>query len=180
MTLRTYLQDQILDRPGGDVRICRNNLMRPDSTFLDYFSSRDTDIFQDYFVPIDAFDRFRVEMGKLLRDNEVNCVNLTFRYLAPDRDSFLRYATQPMISAPLLVNHALSASAIERARNWTRRLIDLALDHGGSYYLAYQNYATSAQVRRAYPQFEAFLAEKRRLDPHERFSSHFYEHYSKT
>ena len=58
-----------------------------------------------------------------------------------------------------------------------RRLIDLALAHGGSYYLTYHRWATRAQVEAAYPRFVEFLREKLRFDPYERFQSDWYRHY---
>ena len=46
-----------------------------------------------------------------------------------------------------------------------RRLIDLAADRGGSYFLTYHRWATREQVERCYPRFRAFLEEKLDHDP---------------
>jgi FAD/FMN-containing dehydrogenase len=56
-------------------------------------------------------------------------------------------------------------------------LVDAALAEHGTYYLAYQQYPTREQLRRAYPNFDQFLALKKKYDPQETFSSSFYLHY---
>ncbi len=60
----------------------------------------------------------------------------------------------------------------------TVRLIDIAINHKGSYYLTYHRFATRAQVQACYPQFAEFLRLKRRYDPDERFQSDWYRHYA--
>ena len=58
-----------------------------------------------------------------------------------------------------------------------RRLIDIAIQHGGSYFLTYHRHATREQVRTCYPMFEQFLAAKRQMDPQGVFQSDWYRHY---
>jgi hypothetical protein len=58
-----------------------------------------------------------------------------------------------------------------------RRLIDMAVARGGSYYLTYHRHATRAQVEACHPRFREFLALKLRHDPTERFQSDWYRHY---
>ena len=60
-----------------------------------------------------------------------------------------------------------------------RRLIDLGIRHGGSYYPTYHKYATRKQVETCYPQFAEFLKLKRKYDPGEVFQSDWYRHYVK-
>jgi hypothetical protein len=58
-----------------------------------------------------------------------------------------------------------------------RRLIDIAIHHGGSYFLTYHRHATREQVLACYPAFGEFLAAKQRHDPEEVFQSDWYRHY---
>jgi FAD/FMN-containing dehydrogenase len=58
-----------------------------------------------------------------------------------------------------------------------RRLIDLAIERRGSYYLTYHRWATRKQVETCYPQLRRFLEIKREYDPAERFQSDWYRHY---
>lgn len=75
----------------------------------------------------------------------------------------------------LHVDH--SAEGIAKAKEEFRRLIDRAIEHGGSYFLTYHRWASRAQVEACYPQMPEFLAAKRRYDPGEVFQSEWYRHY---
>jgi FAD/FMN-containing dehydrogenase len=70
-----------------------------------------------------------------------------------------------------------SPEGLARAAAAFRRLIDLAVRFGGSYYLTCHRWATRRQVEACYPQFAEFLRLKRRYDPEERFQSEWYRHY---
>ena len=72
----------------------------------------------------------------------------------------------------MLAQHLIDAAAAA-----FRDLIELGLQHGGSYYLTYHRWARKDQVERCYPQFAEFLALKRRHDPDELFQSNWYRHY---
>jgi FAD/FMN-containing dehydrogenase len=70
-----------------------------------------------------------------------------------------------------------SRAGLEHAAAAFRRLIDLAIFYGGSYYLTYHRWATRQQVERCHPHFVEFLRAKRAYDPEERFQSDWYRHY---
>ena len=53
----------------------------------------------------------------------------------------------------------------------------MAAERDGSYYLTYHRWARRDQVERCYPEMRAFLREKKRFDPRERFQSDWYRHY---
>jgi hypothetical protein len=59
----------------------------------------------------------------------------------------------------------------------TRRLIDAVLEAGGSFYLPYRLHASRAQVARAYPKMEAFVAGKRQHDPGLLFRNALWDRY---
>jgi hypothetical protein len=59
-----------------------------------------------------------------------------------------------------------------------RRLIDMAIARGGSYFLTYHRWARRDQVEACYPEFREFLAAKRERDPEERFQSDWYRHHA--
>jgi hypothetical protein len=68
-------------------------------------------------------------------------------------------------------------AGIEKAKEDFRRLIDRAIEYGGSYYLTYHAWATREQVLACYPQFPEFLRLKLKYDAAERFQSDWYRHY---
>ena len=179
--LRWSLQKKF-ELGAGDARIVsRNNSMRPPLApleFLDYRSRRDTDIIQEYFVPVESFVPFMDRFRAILAADEVNVLSSTVRYVTPNATPMLAYTPQrPAFAIIQMSNVALSAEGQARAEAMTRRLVDAALEHGGTYYLTYQLYPTPAQLHRAYPNAQRAFERKRFYDPEEVFSNQFYERY---
>ena len=175
--LRWSLQRQFADRPGSNKIICRNNAMRPEVLFLEYDSPKDTDILQEYFVPVDRFASYMVALRNVFQAHNVNVLSATIRYVSRNTDAVLSYARQDSFSIVLYINQELSEQGRKTALEWTRKLVDVTLEHGGAYYLPYQLYPTREQLLRAYPKFDEFLDSKRVYDPDEMFVSLFYKHY---
>ncbi|MES3037081.1 MAG: FAD-binding oxidoreductase [Bdellovibrionota bacterium] len=174
--LRWFLQKHLIGYRG--VISSRNNAMRPEVKFLDYSSTKDTDILQEYFFPIEAYEEFISQLKAILVEEKVNVLSMTLRYVPKATAPFLRYAADTdAFSIVLYINQGLSAEEVAKAQFWTERIVDLALSVKGNYYLAYQRYPTKEQIRKAYPQIDKFFAQKKRFDPNEIFYSKFYEHY---
>ena len=70
-----------------------------------------------------------------------------------------------------------TTDGIDHAADAFRRLIDLAIERGGKYYLTYHRWAMRSQVEACYPQFAEFMRLKREHDPEERFQSDWYRYY---
>ena len=68
-------------------------------------------------------------------------------------------------------------TASRKAAGDFRRLIDRAIEHGGSYFLTYHRWASRAQVEACHPRMVEFLRHKRKHDPGEVFQSDWYRHY---
>ena len=62
----------------------------------------------------------------------------------------------------------------------SRRLVDAALDAGGSFYLPYRLHAQRGQVGRAYPRVEEFVSRKRHYDPGLLFQNTMWKQYLAT
>lgn len=183
-SLRWSLQKRFEFGPGTAQTVSRNNAMRPPVApveFLDYSSRRDTDLLQEYFVPVENFVPFMDRFRGILLDGEVNVLSSTVRYVEPNATPALAYARRGDVFAVILVSNVeLSGEGQARAESVTRQLVDAALDYGGTYYLTYQLYATPEQLHRAYPTAQRAFERKRFYDPTEIFSSQFYERYGHT
>ena len=183
-SLRWSLQKR-LEPTLNDARpVSRNNAMRPPLApieFLDYASRRDTDILQEYFVPVESFVPFMDRFREILVSGEMNVLSTTVRYVTPNSTPALSYAPRGEVFAIVLMsNVGLSAEAQAHARAVTRQLVDAALEHEGTYYLTYQLYPTVEQLHRAYPNATHAFERKRFYDPAETFTSQFYERYGHT
>src|SRR6266542_3292914 len=145
---------------------------------LQYHSRRNTDIIQEYYVPVENFVPFMDRFREILLTGKMNVISSTVRYVAPNATPVLAYAPQrPAFAIIQMSNVGLAPDAQAHARDVTRQLVDAAIAFGGTYYLTYQLYPTVEQLHRAYPNATRALERKRFYDPGELFSSRFYETY---
>ncbi|MCE5318074.1 MAG: hypothetical protein LLG04_12045, partial [Parachlamydia sp.] len=155
----------------------RNNAMRPPILCLEYESPKDTDILQEYFIPVDQFVFFTSKARNIVQKRAINLMNVTVRYLKKDEEAFLSYAKEDCFSFVFYMNHGLSPNQIEEAKSWTQELVDAALECRGTYYLPYQRYPSLDQLKTAYPEIERFFEKKTVYDPNNIFQNEFYRDY---
>lgn len=117
------------------------------------------------------------DMRRLLAEQEANLVNASIRAVDTETNA-LSYAPAPAFSVVLYLNQKTDDEGNARMRRLTSSLIDLTAAHGGRFFLPYQLHYSDEQLRRSYPEIEAFFAEKRRWDPEGRFSNSWYARYA--
>lgn len=157
------------------------------STYLDDYhraldqrlgaTERATEIITEIYVPHPDLPNFLAEVREDFRANEVNLIYGTVRLIEQDAESFLAWAKRSYACTIFNLHTVHTPAGLEHSAAAFRRLIDLALRRGGSYFLTYHKYATRRQVEACYPQFAEFLRLKRQYDPQERFQSDWYCHY---
>src|SRR6266850_7663665 len=134
-------------------------------------------IITEIYVPRSALADFLAHAAEILRSNGTLVIYGTVRLIEKDNESFLPWAKESYacVIFNLLTPH--TKAGIEASAKSFRRLIDLAIARGGSYYLTYHRFATREQVVACYPQFSKFLDFKKKYDPSERFQSDWYRYY---
>ena len=157
----------------------RNQAMRPPVKCLNYTSKYNTDILQEYFIPTDQFLTFAQALEEIAKEEKINLLNVTIRYVPKDTLSLLPYAKEDSFAFVLYVTQGLSEKKQEQATQWTRELIDAALACRGTYYLPYQLYATKDQLQKAYPEVPLLLEAKKLYDPQGLFTNTFFQTYFK-
>jgi FAD/FMN-containing dehydrogenase len=147
---------------------------------MGYLKNRlhDTDILQEYFIPRDQMQQFVDGLRSIVRQDGSNLLNVTIRSVDADHVTALPYAKQDMFAFVLYFNQKLTKEQSEMLRKTTIDLVNLAISLSGTYYLPYQLYYSSQQLRKAYPEIDAFFAAKKMYDPDGLFSSKFYEKYA--
>lgn len=171
------IQRNYTERINGTYET-RNNVMRSDSTFMEYENPNRTEVLQEYFVPIDHFTAYIDDLQNVLNKEELNLLNITIRYVEKNENAVLSYAKNDMFALVLLINQGRSESEIKKTKAVLGKIIDVTLKHNGSYYLPYYSYPTKQQLEQAYPRIEEFLQKKKEIDPQERFVNLFYKEYS--
>jgi hypothetical protein len=129
---------------------------------------------RELYVPRSLLADFLAAAARDLRTLEADVVYGTVRLIERDDESFLAWAREPWACTVLNLHVEHTPAGIERTAVAFRRLIDLALERGGSFYLTYHRWATRRQLLTAYPQLPAFLDAKRDRDPAELFQSEWY------
>ena len=136
-----------------------------------------SEMITEIYVPRDKLADFLAEAADDFLHNDVNVIYGTVRLIERDDDSFLAWAREPFVCTIFNLHTAHSPEGLEHSADAFRRLIDMAIRRGGSYFLTYHKWARREQVEACYPQFPEFLRLKRKYDPEERFQSDWYRHY---
>jgi FAD/FMN-containing dehydrogenase len=136
-----------------------------------------SEMITEVYVPRHRLTDFLESARRELADRRANVIYGTVRLIERDDETFLTWARDRFacIVFNLHVDH--TPGAIAATAETFRALIDLAVGHGGSYYLTYHRWARKDQVEACYPQMRRFLEMKRRHDPEELFQSEWYRHY---
>jgi len=136
-----------------------------------------SEMITELYVPRARLADFMDDVRKDFLEHEVDLIYGTIRLIERDTQTLLAWAREPFACVIFNLHVDHTAAAIERSAQAFRRLIDISIHHGGSYFLTYHRHATREQLKHCYPQFDAFLAAKRRYDPAEVFQSDWYRHY---
>ncbi|HZX15031.1 MAG TPA: FAD-binding oxidoreductase [Thermodesulfobacteriota bacterium] len=136
-----------------------------------------SDIPTEIFIPRESIVDIVDEMREDFRRNRVDLIFGDIGVIQQDDEGFLAYARKPWARVSFHTHAVHSSQGIEHSRQALRRLIDMAVRRGGSYYLTNHKFATPEQVKACYPQFPEFIRLKKKYDPEERFQSDWYHRY---
>jgi FAD/FMN-containing dehydrogenase len=162
----------------GQPVVWRNREASLDAASLEPASrAQSTYVLQEYFAPVAQFAAFTRGLARVLQQHGAQVLNISVRHAPPDPDAVMAWAREEVFSWVLYYKQGTSAEAQAAVGRWTRALIDLALSHGGTYYLPYQRHATPAQFAAAYPQADRFRAAKAVWDPQGRMTNMLWKQY---
>ena len=168
-----------LEYPHTGDEHTRNNIFRSPIERIRHYSSSDADILQEYFVPLQNFIPFVDGLREIIKNQRVNLLNATVRYVGPNGDAFLNYSRQPTLAVVLYINVKTSARSRAESSATTKQIIDLALRNKGAFYLPYVLDYDKPQLLSAYPMTNDFFTAKKHYDPSELFMNDFYAKYSR-
>ena len=140
-------------------------------------SSKATEMITEVYVPRSALSQFMNTVREDFRKHEVQVIYGTIRLIERDSESFLAWAKESYACIVMNLHVVHTKQGIEKSAEDFRRLIDRAIQFGGSYFLTYHRWASREQVQTCYPQMPDFLRFKRKYDPNEVFQSDWYRHY---
>jgi hypothetical protein len=136
-----------------------------------------TEMITELYVQRPHLAAFMEDARAALGRRKANVIYGTVRLIEQDDESYLAWARDRYACIIFNLHLEHTPEAIAAGADAFRDLIDLAIQHGGSYYLTYHRWARQDQVETCYPQMRAFLALKRQWDPDDVFQSNWYRHY---
>ena len=107
------------------------------------------------------FQKFLEGMYYLIKRHKMNLLAITIRYIDKNEESFLSYSQKKQFSIMISSNISMSEDGNKKSIRTTRKLVDLALQCAGAYYLTYQRFPLKSQMKRAYPMIDKFFEMKR-------------------
>ncbi len=142
-------------------------------------ANRASEAITEIYCERDALERFMAEVRDYARRDKVDIIYGTIRLIEQDRETFLAWARKSYACVIFNIHVEHTTTGLIKAGDVFRRLIDIGLKHGGSYFPTYNRYALRRQVDACFPQLQEFLRLKRKYDPQELFQSEWYRHYKK-
>jgi len=162
---------------GEGCLVSRNQPMHDSVRYLKNALPEETDILHEYFVPRDRLVPFVDGLRRIVSEQRAMLLNASVRVVHAE-DNALSYAPADAFAVVLYLNQRTDAEGTARMARLTGSLIDLCAEQGGRFFLPYQLHYSAAQLRRAYPEADAFFAAKREYDPERLFTNRFYEKYA--
>ena len=142
-----------------------------------YRGARCSETITEVYVPLGRLPEFMDIAADELARRNANVIYGTVRLIEQDDETFLNWARQPCACIVFNLHFEHSEGGVSKVADDLRRLIDLATDMGGSYFLTYNRFANREQLARCYPQFGRFLELKSKYDPDGVFSSDWHRAY---
>jgi FAD/FMN-containing dehydrogenase len=139
---------------------------------------RATEMISELYVPRERLADFMADVAEEFRREGVDVIYGTVRLIERDDESFLAWARESWACVIFNLHTVHSPAGIEHSAAAFRRLIDLAIARGGSYFLTYHRWARRDQVEACYPRFRDFLARKHAYDQDLAFQSDWYRHHA--
>lgn len=139
--------------------------------------ARGSEMITELYLPREKLVAFMEAARADFLAHQTELIYGTIRLIEKDEESFLAWAKEPYACVVFNLHVTHTEAGIEKSRADFQRLIDRAIEFGGSYYLTYHRWATREQVLSCYPQLPEFLRLKRKYDEAETFQSDWYRHY---
>lgn len=137
------------------------------------------DILQEYFIPVEKFEKFVSVLQSLKTELMPHLMNITLRQVNADTHSILSYAPTERLCFVMYFRGEKTKAFETILEQLSVKLTSHALALNGTYYLPYRPYQTLDQFRLAYPGYIKFKNTKQKYDPNTVFNNEFYKNYLK-
>jgi FAD/FMN-containing dehydrogenase len=126
---------------------------------------RASEVIGELYVPPERLADFCAAVADDVREHGVDVVYATVRFVEQDVDTALPWARRRSACLVLNIHTEHTPAGLAGSEAAFQRLIDLALEQDGSYFLTYHRWARPDQLLRAHPGVPALVEHQRALDP---------------
>ena len=138
-----------------------------------------TEVITEIYVPRHALPQFMYTVREDFRQHKTEVVYGTIRLVERDEESFLAWARESFACIIFNLHVSHTPEGQDAAAKAFRRLIDRAIEHGGSYYLTYHKHATLDAGGTLLPAISRLYAPKAAATTRtERIQSDWFRHYA--
>lgn len=155
----------------------RNELLNGQVSLIENKDPNSTDLLHEYFIPERNYSQFIKDIKPILKESEIDLLNITLRAVDNDNDSYMNYAREHVFGFVLLFNQKKTAQQENAMKILTNKMVDMTIKNEGTFYLPYRLHIDKMKMRKVYPQSDSFFELKRKYDPQEVFENKFYLHY---
>ena len=138
-----------------------------------------SEMISELFVPRLHLPDFMHAVRADAKQHGLDIIYGTIRTIEPDDETVLAWARQRWACIVFNLHVEHTAEGLGKAIVDFRRLIDRAIQFGGSYYLTYHRWADARQLLVCHPRIREFLDDKRQFDPSGLFRSDWYTHHER-
>ena len=151
-------------RAAEACMVSRNQGLYNSLGLLDNELTQYTDVLHEYFLPPEELAGFLADARRELRAHDAQLLSASIRSVEKG-ETLLSYAPEHRLSVVLYLSQEVSSAGHADMADLTHRLVARSLEHGGTFYLPYQQHYSRADLERGYPQVGAFFAFKQERDP---------------
>lgn len=170
--------ENMLNKIAPLMTYTRNEILIEDSSLIENKDINSTDLLHEYFIPKKNLAQFIHEIKPILKQSNLDLLNITIREIKHDNDAFLNYAREDVFGLVFLFNQKKTQIQEHEMEKLTNQLFNIALKNQGTYYLPYRLHISAENMRLAYPQANQFFQLKKKYDDKLIFNNQFYLHYS--
>ena len=169
--------EQSLNTISPLATFSRNGILNVDAHLIENKDAQSTDLLHEYFIPQRNLAQFIEAIKPILKNSDIDLLNITIREVKKDDDAFLNYAREDVFGLVFLFNQKKTKQQEQAMMSLTNELVDAALQYQGTYYLPYRLHISRSKMRLAYPNADQFFLLKKKYDPNRILSNQFDRHY---
>ena len=144
--------------------VSRNQGLYNGLGLLDNELTQYTDVLHEYFLPPEELADFLSGARDDIRAHDAQLLSASIRSVERG-ETLLSYAPGRRLSVVLYLSQEVSPAGHADMEGLTRRLVARTLEHGGTFYLPYQQHYSRADLEQGYPQVGRFFEAKLQHDP---------------